>query len=65
MIQLIFLEMTSNLIPLGKIRSGINPSDKLDVNDSIDLPGNDIGLDHAGKNQPSGKIPVTPWMLMI
>jgi len=57
--------MTSNLIPLGKIRSGINPSDKLDVNDSIDLPGNDIGLDHAGKNQPSGKIPVTPWMLMI
>jgi len=42
MIQLIFLETTSILIPLGKISH-------------LDLPGNDINPDHAIENQPSGE----------
>jgi hypothetical protein len=33
--------------------SGKTPTDPLDVNDSIDLIGNDIDPDTAGKNQPS------------
>jgi hypothetical protein len=61
MIQLTSLVMTLNLIPLEKNQpSGTNPSDPSDVNDSIDLFGNDIEPDHAGKHQPSGTNPSDP-----
>jgi hypothetical protein len=37
--------------------SGKNPNDPSDVNDSIDLFGNDVEPDPAEKDQPSGKNP--------
>jgi hypothetical protein len=47
MTQMMLLVMMLNLIPRGKNQpSGKNPSDPSDVNDSIDLFGNNVERDH-------------------
>jgi hypothetical protein len=61
MIQLTYLVATLNVIPREKIshlkKKTYDPSD---VNDSIDLLGNDVKPDPTEKKQPSGKNPSDP-----